>query len=740
MSNKSRNNFGKKSNIIFYAIIIFGLMVFVYNFSYKLDMTEGNNFTLSQVSRDLVRQMEEKVNIKVFLSKNMPVPYNNLEINVNDILYEYKQLSRGNFDYTIYDCTIKEADKSEEVKNNIEEAKRYGLKPVSMQTAESGKRSLTQGYMAMVIEYANIIEKLDQLPPDASIEFKITSILHKINNKVNRFVQLIKNNQKVRCKLYFSPKLTDARSYIGFSKNLNSIVDNLNKEFLGTLTFENMSFLLTNATTNISILNEVQAKIYTDANSKEPKYAALVIEGINGKSKVELITFETVIAQGGLQQQPRLLKKEELEEKIRKEVENTLKINNTLAYLSDNNTLELAGKPKNLYIVGATAPDNSPIRLFKEEVNKIYDLTSVSLDEVSTKYPTLIIAGAKKPFTDWQLFQIDQYLMKGGNLIIFQDAFREMRNNDPRLGQYAAGLASIFAPVTNNLEKLLDHYGIKFENAMVLDTNCYSTLERGTVDNFYFVPKFSGQSIASKDFPFLKAIKFGYGVDYAPVSVNVKGLKSTKVKGTEILKTSSSSWTTTNPGEFRPGSNGEPPRTGFLSQPVMTILEGSFSSYFENKKIPERETQNQQDKDDGKKDNLIKHGVDSNQKLIKESIKKSKVLVIGSTGVIRNGDDREKMGVFGMGGGLLGSSIMILNLIDYVNNNTSWAEMRSKSLSYSPLEIPKSGLFADIRRVKTLNFIFPFLFFGIISLIVFLRRNAKKKKIQNQFRLLNSKE
>ena len=739
------SNLGKKSNIIFYAIIIFGLMIFIYNFSFKFDLTEGRTFTLSQVSRDLVKEMEEDVTVKVFLSKNMPVPYNNLETSINDILSEYSQMSGGRFNYTIYDCTIKESDKSEEVKSNIEEAKRYGVRTVRVRSAEKGTTALTEGYIAMVIEYANIIEKIEQLPPDASIEFKITSILHRINNKINRFVQLTKNNQKIKCKLYFSPTLADPKSYIGFSKNLASIIDNLNREFVNTLSFQNMSYLLTNVNTNtnIPLLEKVQAKSYTDANSKIPQYAALVIEGTDDASKIELITFEMVLGKGGVQQQPRLLKQEELEQQVRKQIENVLKINNTLAYLGDNDTLELAGKPDNVYIIGAPASDNSPIKMFKEEVNKIYDLASVSLDEVSTKYPTLIIAGAVKPFTDWQLFQIDQYLMKGGNLIVFQDAFQEVRNNNPALGMYAQQLQSQFAPIKNNLEKLLDHYGIKIEHSAVLDTNCYTSLDGGRENNFYFVPKFSSKSIESKNFPFLKAIKFAYGVDYSPVSINLKGLESKAAKGVEILKTSSSSWTTTKPGEFRPGSNGEPPRTGFRPQPVIAMLEGSYSSYFENKGIPKKDKKDLEKKEKEKKNDrseMIQTKINPNQKIIKKSVKDSKILVVGSSGVIRNGDDRQAMGVFGMGGGLIGGSIMILNLLDYVNGNVSWAEMRSKTLSYSPLDIPKKGLFADTTRVKTLNFIFPILFFGIISLIVFLRRGTKRKKVANQFKLLKSKE
>lgn len=741
-----QSNFSKKSNIIFYLIIIFALMIFVYNFSSKVDLTEGKVFTLSQVSEDLVKEMEEKVNIKVFLSKNLPVPYNNLEVNVNDILSEYSQSSSGNFNYTIYDCTIKEAEKSKDIKANIEEAKRYDLKPVSIQTAESGKRALTQGYMAMVIEYADIIEKIDQLPPDASIEFKITSILYKINNKINRFVQLTKNNQKIKCQLYFSPTLSDPRSYIGFSKSLESTVNNLNKEFLNTLAFQNNSYLLTNVSdisSSPSVLKEVNAKVYSDADSKIPQYATLVLEGVDGKKRaIELITFETVFAQGGLRQQPRLLKEEELEQKIRKEVENTLKINNTLAYLGDNNTLEMAGKPDNVYIIGAPASDKSPIRLFKNEINKIYDLTSVTLDEVSTKYPTLIIAGATVPFTDWQLFQIDQYLMNGGNLIVFHEAFQEIRNNDPRLGQYAAGLASAFAPITNNLEKLMSHYGIDIENALVLDTNSYSSLEGGRQNNFYFVPQFTSKSIESKEFPFLRAIKFAYGVDYAPVSINTKAMESKDLVSTEILKTSSASWTTTSPAEYRPGAAGKPPKVGFRPESVIAMLEGSFSSYFKGKAIPQKDVKKEQEnseEEEKTENDLLNSNIDSNRKIIEASVKKGKILVVGSTGVLRNGDDREKMGVFGMGGGLLGGSIMILNLIDYVNENISWAEMRAKSLSYSPLDIPKSGFFSSVQAVKTLNFVFPFIFFGIISLIVFLRRSGKKKKIANQFKALTSK-
>ncbi|KKL10548.1 hypothetical protein LCGC14_2554740, partial [marine sediment metagenome] len=40
-------------------------------------------------------------------------------------------------------------------------------------------------------------------------------------------------------------------------------------------------------------------------------------------------------------------------------------------------------------------------------------------DEIPENIDTLIIAGPKENFSDWELFQIDQFLMKGKSLAIF---------------------------------------------------------------------------------------------------------------------------------------------------------------------------------------------------------------------------------------------------------------------------------------------------------------------------------
>ena len=43
----------------------------------------------------------------------------------------------------------------------------------------------------------------------------------------------------------------------------------------------------------------------------------------------------------------------------------------------------------------------------------------------------LVIPGPKEKFSDYDLFQIDQFLMKGKSLAIFMDSLREVPSDNP---------------------------------------------------------------------------------------------------------------------------------------------------------------------------------------------------------------------------------------------------------------------------------------------------------------------
>lgn len=95
----------KKQTIIKTALII-GIIVLLnvlgMRFFTRVDLTKNQTYTLSQVSKDLVGNLQDNLVIKAYFSDNLPAPYNNLRRQVRDILDDYRTYSNGYLNYEFY--------------------------------------------------------------------------------------------------------------------------------------------------------------------------------------------------------------------------------------------------------------------------------------------------------------------------------------------------------------------------------------------------------------------------------------------------------------------------------------------------------------------------------------------------------------------------------------------------------------------------------------------------------------
>ena len=100
-----------------------------------------------------------------------------------------------------------------------------------------------------------------------------------------------------------------------------------------------------------------------------------------------------------------------------------------------------------------------------EKLKETYDVVTVDVSKgtpVETTSRRSSFPGSA-PFSDRALFEIDQFFMKGGKLIILADAMKI------DFQQYYGPMAD---PVNSKLLDLVQSYGVKVEPNMVLDASC----------------------------------------------------------------------------------------------------------------------------------------------------------------------------------------------------------------------------------------------------------------------------
>lgn len=195
---------------------------------FRIDLTESKSYSLSSSSKEVVKSLEEPLNVKVFFSANLPSPYSNVDQYVKDILTEYGNSANKNFSCEFFDM---------EDYDNQRIARGYGLNQIQIRELKNNEVGLKNVFMGIVLSYADQIEKIDGISSSDGLEYKITSAIGKIISSTNILAGLSDN---VKVSLYKSESL-EQFNISGFEKiddEVGKAFSETNKKFKGRLDFK----------------------------------------------------------------------------------------------------------------------------------------------------------------------------------------------------------------------------------------------------------------------------------------------------------------------------------------------------------------------------------------------------------------------------------------------------------------------------------------------------------------------
>jgi ABC-type uncharacterized transport system involved in gliding motility auxiliary subunit len=213
----------------------------------------------------------------------------------------------------------------------------------------------------------------------------------------------------------------------------------------------------------------------------------------------------------------------------------------------------------------------------------------------------------------------------------------------------------------------------------------------------------------------------------SPLALNTEQLEENDVQATKVFSSSEKSWEmkgriNLNPMFIRPPESPD----AYESYPLAYVLEGGFKSYFAGKPIPTKETEAEAAADEKAAEKAEEEGVDLSMveaegEIISEG-KPGKIFVIASAEILKNNMiDRE---------GRTPNAMFVMNVIDYLNNRTDIALMRSKQQRFNPLNETGAGTKAFVKWFNIIGLPVIVMLFGL--LVWFVRHN-RKKRIQMMF-------
>jgi len=708
---------------------------------FRVDLTSDHMYSLSEASKKAVRNLSEPLTINVFFTKNLPAPHNATERYLHDLLEEYSVNSNRYFNYRFYDVSAEEGDIGEEERRNQELARSYGIYPVQIEKVEQDEVKFQKAYMGMVLIHGDVIEKIPTITSTDGLEFTITSKIEKISNKISALTNL---EEPIKIKLFFSSSLEQVAPELRMDRlfelpeRLKTTVDELNDKYFGKLAFSRLDPTedpsLEQEASGYNVLSLKWPSIKDRrGNETIPEGRAWVGLVVVGGDKYETIPLIHVVRIPLFGTQYQLADLGSLKEKLGEAIDNVIDINKKIGYLADHGTLPLREASP---LPGHPGTEPESISNFNKLLSENYSITEVRLKDegIPEGIDCLIIAGPKEEFSDYELFQIDQFLMKGKSLALFLDSFEEVNlPQNPRSMGY--GNQPVYTPINTGLEKLLGHYGVSVKKSYALDENCYEQklplIYGGGKRPIYFAPIIKSENI-NRDLPFMKRVKGLVVLKSSPVEIKKDTIEKNGISHQVLFSSSDRSWEMSgridlNPMIIRPPSGNE-----MKSWPLAVMLEGEFPSYFAGKEIPEKPVEKESDESDetAKKKGTSKkqsgkpesQPIAAGEGVIVSKGKPGKVFVIGTSELLKNNMLDEK--------GESPNATFMLNLLDDLNGRDDYARMRSKTQQFNPLRESGPGVRAF---VKTFNIAGLPVLVALFGILVWMRRAARKRAIQTMF-------
>ena len=304
--------------------------------------------------------------------------------------------------------------------------------------------------------------------------------------------------------------------------------------------------------------------------------------------------------------------------------------------------------------------------LLKDYNLKVLDLNVHPLN--ADTFNLLIIIKPTKKFTDIEKLKIDQFVMRGGKLLLFEDKLEAELDS-------LKGMSNQVVAYDRNLEldDLLFKYGVRINSDLVMDLQC---------DYLPFVTNGSGQMEYLKwnYFPLFETksnhvINKNLGMVSGQFVNSIDTVEAEGIKKTILLSSSPNSRIIATPALISGKENVIAPEDDKFKKaniPVAVLLEGKFQSLYNNRLSQ------------AMNDSLKQYSVD----FIPHSISNGKIIVAADGDIVLNATDKDgplPMGINRYTAGTkyqyqFANKEFLQNCLDYLINPSGLAEAKAKRL------------------------------------------------------------
>lgn len=164
-------------NNVFTRLAIFAGILITINFIaqklfFRLDFTADKRYTLSEATKNTLKELEDVVTVKAYFSEDLPPQLMNTRKEFEEQLIEYENRSQGNLVYEFIN-----PNENEEAERK---AQTNGINPLIVNVTERDQVKQLRAYMGAKIQMADRDDIIPVIQPGTAMEFDLTTAIKKL--------------------------------------------------------------------------------------------------------------------------------------------------------------------------------------------------------------------------------------------------------------------------------------------------------------------------------------------------------------------------------------------------------------------------------------------------------------------------------------------------------------------------------------------------------------------------------
>ena len=539
----------------------------------RWDMTEGNQYSISDATRAYLAQLKEPLLVRGYFSAKTHPLLAPLAPRLKDLLREYEVAANGKL-------RLELVDPADDPAAEDEANTKYGIQPVPFQVADRYQASLVNSYFDVLIQYGDQYETLGfrdfievKVQGEADLDVRLRNPEYDLTRGIKKVLYGFQGGGNIFDSVtrpvtftgYISSDDRLPAALASLKADLAGVLEELEAEAQGKLSSE----VVDPETGDGALAAEIQerygfapmAASLFDANTF---YFYLTLS--DGETMVPTPIPHTLDPVG---------LKRGIEEGLKRFADGLLQ------------TVALhAPEPPNPYMQQQMpTPQGNQFQELRGFLGADFDVEDAALagSAIAPDAAVLLLLGAEA-LDERQVFAIDQFLMRGGTVVLLAGAY------DVNLaGQYLSA-----SRANTGLDEWLAHHGVTIDEALVMDplNAAFPVPVRRQVGGFTF------QEIVMLDYPYFVDVRdAGLNADIAaiaelpqvtvpwgsPVEVDEEANATRSV--TTLLSSSGASWrsasTEVMPRIGETGLAAFTPDGPVGASPLAVMIEGRFDSFFE---------------------------------------------------------------------------------------------------------------------------------------------------------------